>query len=286
MQSAALTATHIYADKTPYYYVYSYQVFLTMINTALAAAFVGLNAISTLPADSVAPFFIYDPSLQRISLIAQGAFYLSNNSMEVANPIGVYVNDSLFEYLDGIPNMFLGIDQPNGLDYQFIIADYYNNYALVNYPPFNIPIPADIEDYDPIIMEQEYSTLTNWSSFQTLQLVSNLIPIKQEFSPSATANGLDTTGQLNSVPLIKDFVPLLDPSEPAARTVVNFTNDGPYQLINLTSTQALSKFDITIYWTDQFQNRYILDIPYNQNVSIKLVFIKKSSYNASDNKTI
>lgn len=279
--SLPLTALHPYADKTPYYYVFSYQVFLTMINEALATAFTQLGMLTGLPNNSLAPFFIFDPSTQKISLIAQGDFYLET----VATPIEIYVNTPLFTFVSGIPNEFYGNFLPNGEDYLLLVSNFYNNNGLVNYPPYNIPVPAPIGTFHPIIMTQEYSTLVNWNSFQTLELTTNLIPIKQEFLPAVTDAGT-ATGVLNSIPILKDFVPLVDTLEPAARTTVNFSADGPYQLINLTSTQPLSKFDMTVYWTDQFQNKYILDIPFNQNVTIKLVFIKKSSYNAGDNKTI
>jgi len=261
-QSAPLTPSHPIADKTAFYYVYEYTDFLKMINTALQTAFTNMPVK---PPGSAAPYFIYDSTNEEISLVAQTAFYDINSP----GHIEVYVNYPLLTFLDGIPTNFYGVGLANGLDFRFNIENLHNNF----YNPPDIA-PAIPPAY--YIMNQNYHTLADWNSFKSLQIVSNLLPIKQEFIPDF--NRLDqNTGVVNSQGILADFVPIINLG-PEARTTVEFVLDGPYRAINLYSGIPITAVDIFIYWTDQFGNQYLLDIPFNQVATLKLVFIRKSTF--------
>lgn len=267
-QSRPLTATHPEADKTPYYYVFTYTQFLLMINNALATAFAALAAAAggAFPVGALAPFFIYDEINGRISLVAQRLFY----DVTLATPINIFINNNLFPYLDAIPVTFFGINQPAGQDWQFLVRNERDNfYNLQNACPFPGPCPPDY-----FIMTQQYDVLTNWNSFKSLILTSNLLPIKNEYVPR-----VDFTQQqnVNTRGILKDFEPLIERG-PEARTQVQYQLESPYQLINLVNNVPITKIDIAIYWSDQFGNLYLLTIPFNQIVTIKMVFIKKETF--------
>src|SRR6266404_5056867 len=53
---------------TPYYYIYTYQNMISMINTALAGAFADSGLAGT------APYYIYDSTTELISLIVSSSF--------------------------------------------------------------------------------------------------------------------------------------------------------------------------------------------------------------------
>lgn len=266
LQSRPLTMDHPEADKTPYYYVFTYTQFLLMINNALQTAFTALGTASggTLPIGSTAPFFIFDEINNRISLIAQNTHYNVSN----VTPIKIFVNNYLFSFLDGIAVQNFGFNLPTGEDFQFLVRNEHNNFYNT---PDTCPPPCP-PTY--LIMTQQYDTLTNWNSFKSLVLTSNLLPIKSEYVPRAD---FINQGQINTRGILKDFEPLLELG-PEARTQVQYQLQSPYQLINLTNNIPLTKIDIAVYWSDQFGNLNLLTIPFNQIVTIKLIFIKKSTY--------
>lgn len=253
------TIQYIYWQKTFYYYVYTYTHFLTMINTALATAF------STLPGAPVTtpPFLIFDESTQLISLVADKDFY----NLALPIPIKIYFNGPLQRFVDGIPFIFYDINDPLGRDTQFLVQDLRNNTYLLP----NIAAPPTY-----LIMTQNYNTLSNWNSFKSLQMVTNLIPIKNEYTPSAQ-NINNTSGNVNLVGVLTDFEPLLDKGA-ESRTTIQYQQQGPYRLINMTDINPLTKIDINIFWTDQFLNQYALYVPEGQVLTLKIVFIKKSTF--------
>jgi len=260
--SAPLTASHPTVDVTSYYYIYEYTQFLSMINTALATAFAALPGT---PMGSLAPYFIFDG--ERISLVAQTAYY----DQALMSPINIYVNYYLLTYLDGIATNFYGVGLANGLDAKFLVRNDLNNFYN---PPYLAPaVPPAY-----YIMTQNYTALIDWNCFKSLSLVTNLMPVKQEFIPSSMPNEGFNLGVVNSRGQLKDFEPILNNNE--NRTVVQYFPTGPYQLINMNSDEPLTKIDVNIFWSDQFGNIYPLDIPFNQLVTIKLLFIKKSSIEA------
>lgn len=261
-QSRPLTLNHPNVDKTAYYYIYTYTEFLLQINTALAAAFAALPGK---PGGALAPYFIYDENIEKISLVAQRLYY--DVALGVGNYIEIYSNLQLFNFLDGIPTFYFGDNQINGEDNQYLIRDKRNNY----YQPPDVAVVTPPAYF---IMTQEYNTLPNWNSFKSLVLVSNLLPIIQEYVPRVSGQN---QGVVNSQGILKDFEPLIELG-PEARTSVQYQINGPYQLINLNSDSPLTKIDISIYWVNKLGDQYLLLIPYDQVVTLKMVFIKKSTF--------
>lgn len=259
------TAQNIYWTRNLYYYMYNYVDFLTMINAALVQAFFTIPGFP--PLGSTAPFFIFTPETQLISLVADQDFY----DLSLATPIKIYVNYSLQRFLDGIPAIFY-LKAILGRDTQFLVQDTRNNtYLLPNKPARPPPMSAYY-----LIMTQNYNTLSDWNSFKSLQVVTNLVPIKNEYVPSAQIQQ-NNAGTLNLVGVVTDFEPILDRGA-ESRTTVQFQLNGPYRLINMNDLNPLSKLDMSVYWTDEYLNRYLLYITEGQVLTIKIVFIKKSTF--------
>lgn len=252
-----------------YYWVYNFQAFIDMVNAAFQTAFMALNVSSGgLPLGAVAPYFEFDPSTQLISLVAQRLFY----DQTLLNPINIFMNYKLFVYFDGIEINYLGTGAnmylPNGKDVQLIVKDLKNNWYN---PSFVAPATPPLY----YKMTQNFPNLVTWNVFKSLQITSNMIPIREEYAPSLKdiSGGSNTESQV----FLKDFEPVLN-NGGDSRGILYFVLDGPYQLINLVSTTPLTKLDITMYWVDRFGRKFLLQCPYNQVISVKVVFIKKSSY--------
>lgn len=264
-QSLPLTSTHPTADPTSYYYIFEYTWFLSLINTALASAFAAIPGGP--PVNSLPPYFIFDPITERVSLIAQQAFY---DRSTVATPINVYINYPLSAFLEGIRSIALSSASATGQDLLFDITNLNNS----NWYTPSGPLVPPISPLTLLEMEQEYPTIANWNSLQTIQLVSNLLPINREYIPQYNSA---SQGIVSSQGILADFVPIVSLG-PEARTSIEFISNGPWRLIDMFGSTPITRIDLTFYWTDQFGRQFIIIIPINHAVTCKLLFIKKSVY--------
>lgn len=271
MRSQPLTAAHPIVDYTEYYYIYEYTDFLNMINTALQTAFTALDAASgsTLPAGSVAPYFILDPTTLRLSLIAQQAHYDTGNGSQVpappALPIEIFMNDNLYQYFDGMPILYLGYNQPAGMDVQMDVQNLYNT----NW--YNPPGPATVPPNPLTLLEmkQQFDALADWNSLQTIQLSSNLLPVVREFVPQANQQN----GIVSSFGILSDFVPLVTQG-PEFRTSIEYVAD-LWRFLTLTANNPITRIDLTFSWTDELGTVRIINIPNGETATAKILFMKK-----------
>lgn len=234
-----------------YYFIYNYRDFINMVNKAYIEAYNDLNTQVGNILTSGPPFITYNGSTYLMTLHA-GNEYLGS----LSNPIKIFMNYKLFTFFDGIEVVLFDFLADEGL--QIIINDYNGtNYNGTYY-----------------LMSQQYPSLSLWNVFKSLQIVSNLLPIENEIIPIPS---LDNQNTYNTSAVLKDFLPFYE-NGPEFRTFINFTASGTYELINLNSNAPIKTIDITVYWIDRYGNKYILTIPYNQVLSIKLAFIKKSTF--------
>lgn len=248
-----ITATDPNPMKNPsnYYFIYVYTHFLRLVNTAFINAYNALNVATGGILTSVAPYFVYDSKTNLITLHADSAYLNS-----LANPIEIYMNYKLFTFFDAL---------------EFTFLDYLSNLGIrINIYDFNGTNHIDTE----YLMEQQYKVLGLWNVFKSIRIVSNFIPTKNEIIPIPSYQNQNV---LNTVPVIKDFIPFYQEG-PEFRTFINYTHTGSYEIINLNSNSPLRFIDIAVYWQDRYGNSYLVSIPYNQVLTIKMCFIKKSTF--------
>ncbi len=268
------SADHPLQYDTPYYYIYSYQEWIDDINRAIATAFAALPGK---PVGALAPYFIFDSTTLLISLVAQRAFY--DEALGGLGPIRLYINIQLLPFLDAIEGLLLSYDVNDPKNFQFLIKDNKNNW----YNPPYVCGPTGsccICPPDYYIMTQEYDVLTDWNTLLNVQFVSTLLGTTLEYVPIASNNNtLGTANQqtLNGVGVLTDFEPILELG-PEARTQIQYFQNGPYRLINLNSTEPLHKFDLKVYWVDKFGKQRLLYLTHHAVLTVKFLFIRKSSY--------
>ena len=265
------TARHPLVNHTPYYYIYEYNDFLKMVNITLENAFIVLQSLVAAAyapapspiANALAPYFIINLDTLKLSLIVQTAFYDSN----LVDHINIFMNNPLFVFFEGMSARFFGFNQPNGLDELFLIYNSYNNFYN---PPYLAPSIPPLY----YIIEQQGSNVATWYTAQYIVLTSNTLPLQREYIPppgitgtllQSVANGRGVLGIYNLFQLT-DIQNLF---------LIAFQEDGPYRTINLNSNVALTKMDIQVYWVDKLGVARLVDIPTNETVGIRLVFINK-----------
>ena len=238
------TASKLFVDRSDYYFIYSINHFLKMINTVISDAF---GKLSAPPGGSVAPTLTFNSSTNRFTLNSDVSFY----SSDLATPIKLYFNNALFSFFEGFNCEYFGRQISDGRDVMFRV---YND-----------------------LQEQEYPTVISWNCLRSLQLRSSMMGINNEFVP----NKLGTNGLISSSsPILADFIPLFDNSSigsSVARSSISYTVNSSHRLINLLSDQPLRKVSLEVYWVDEQGNEYLLPMNYRESVTCKLCFFRKGT---------
>lgn len=254
---------------TPYYYVYTYQLLLNMLNKSL------INVINSsgfvIPSNIGYPYFFLDTSEKLIKLVVPDIFTTGINK-----PI-IYCNEMLLQYIESIEVFFWGYNQNDGRDFDFIldrnpIYPNYNNACDISGNPITIIYP-NRPDY--WLYTQEYTFLKYWTSIKKILFISDSLPVRKEIVP---INDDDNSGLNNFLKILTDFVPQIETGFDN-RDILYYEPVSQYRLVDLLCNQPLYKLDLKIYWQDKDDNLYPVTIQRNQEINIKLIFTKKTLYN-------
>lgn len=245
---------------TPYYFIYSYQHMIEMINTALATAFTLSGVAGT------APYFIYTPTTSLFSLIVSSTFNTSPGPR-------VIFNYPVYQFLD----CFNVTGITPGYDINSLY--YYNVFGMVNesfgYAPFgNAPVspPAFFK------ITQDCENTAGWNPIKKILFLTTALPITFEIVPANNATQ-DNSGVYSSLNVITDFTPQIQrPSDSKSVAYFAAQGYGGVRLTDMVTNMPLYKIDIKIFWQDFANNLYPMIIPAFSQANVKLGFIRKSLY--------
>ncbi len=250
---------------TPYYFVYSYESMINMMNTTLTNAFNSMVAAFPAIVQSLnkAPFFTYDPSTQLISLITHIS-YATNTAP--TDTVLIQVNSDLSVYLQGFSYNYL---KRSGLPFsQFNITSYGEN----GYPS-NV-FPATITGY--ISTTESYVSIGSWSDLKKIIITTNSLPIAGE----SIARGATPGNIVNPQYILSSFTPQVEAAG-EQRSTIYYNPSSQYRLIDIISDMEVRRIDVTIYWEDFRNNWYIMDLQPNDNATVRLFFGKKDLYKSN-----
>lgn len=263
-------------------FIYSYQQWVDMINTALATAFTNLGA--NVPAGATSPpYLIYDSTTNLISMVLQQAYVVTQSNFNTAN-LNIYFNTSMQTFFPSFRWFFHGYNQSLGKDYSLVIKNNFNNLAGNNVeahpvvPPM-VPTGTPGAGTSAYIMTEEFPSLFAWNAPQSIVFISNGVPFRQEY---LTQSQTITSGQVSSasnaqLPILTDFIPVVSPGGFDWRTNIQFFNQGEYRLIDMKGDNPLYNFDISIFWQDNFQVLYPIILQPHEVATIKILFRKKNT---------
>lgn len=239
-------------SQNPYYWIFSYQHMINMMNTTMTTAFNALKTIYPALPQTEAPYFIYNPETQLISMIVQKNY--------VGSGILIGMNSDMLRFLRGFYYDFGFITQPGN--------------PSISYVSFNISDTKN-NSYDATHYEikQEFVTLQYWNSFKNIVFITGTIPIQAEYIPE-----LNGQGSNNFRPILTDFEPILSEAGDA-RSTLQYYPQGPYRMVSLLSNTPLTKFDVRVFWQDQENNLYPIVLSPGMSLSIKFLFSRR--YNTS-----
>lgn len=237
----------------PYYYIYSYTVFITMINNALTQAYINAGS----PGAGGAPYFQFIESEGLIALIVPDSFVSSGATVEI--------NSKLQQFLGGFEYYYLG----NLIRFRFV---FYQTGNICNENGAEIGITGGTY----WIYKQQYYNLQLWNSLRKILMVTNSIPINNEFR-SDNIDGTDIPNPIvTTAPVLFDYAPKFNINN-TSRTI-SYYSSCQNRLIDLINDNPLYRINVTLLWQDCFGFRHPLSIGVNDEITIKIAFIKKSIY--------
>lgn len=239
-----------------YYYMYQYQSFVNLINTALDGAFAALGG--NIPVGSAAPVMLFDSPSKTFTMYFDETYI-------GANPILVYFNDKLWSLIYGMQherqNTGIGFTA-DGRDVLLLVDNYGNNFVDTTFFPLNPP-----QLY--YFLTQEYSTVYNWNPYKRIVLTTGNLPIENEF----------VKGEENGYrKILTDFSPSNNVND--ERSVYQYFPTSQYRLIDMISNTNLKKINLQVWWQDRNEDLRPIYLPWNSQINIKLGFFNKNLYNS------
>lgn len=259
---------------TSYYYVYSYQLFVDILNTALRKAIAASGANIFGSNGEFMPYFNFDEDSKKLELIYPNTFLVEND------PPVIFCNHELANWLNGFP-MVHRHDPSRSFD---IITCRFDANSRMVFPTTSEVFPNKLATFPAgmvpgtastmFVSKQEYATVQNWNSVRRIAITTETIPIRKESVPifgrrdnhSATSVGF---------PVISDYA-LVSESAGDNRSMLNYIPQGALRLIDMVSDAELRTISLKFYWVDSYENIRPIMIPANNVINIKLGFIRKS----------
>jgi hypothetical protein len=232
-----------------YYYAYSYQTVLDMVNVAVNNALTAAGV--AIPANYSA--LVYSASEQ----VKTDPIFIWNF---VPN-CNFYMNTQLEVLLGNFPGFYL--NQDNGRSFR--LTSSFQNGTI-----------------NPSI--QSYGSTSSWNPVTSLTITSNMLPISLEqcATPAIVgASSIDLLGTISPgtyLPVVADDVIDTTPSG-AGAIRQSFLNEpmGEYRMISLTNmTSPIQQIDFQVWWRSRIDNRlYPLRLVPGSSVSLKVLFRRK-----------
>jgi hypothetical protein len=191
---------------------------------------------------------------------------ISSTTYSILYGIRVYMNTALQNLFDeSFQKIFLGYN--GGIDFEILIKNNENNSST------NANLPSGHQNV--YLMVQEFPTLQNFNSLQSILFKTTLISVRNEIRPNIVNNQAGNTQNItNQSPIITDFeLNLIQGFD--FRSSIHYLPTAEYRITDLTSNSPISQINMDIYWTDNYGNEYQLMIPAHSVVTIKILFRKK-----------
>jgi len=250
-------------NSSGYYYIYTYQFWIYLINKTFKECYDELVALTfpNSPA-SHAPVMEFDTSGKIGVINADVAFYES----ALPNPITIYFNNNLGQLFSSFP---FYINSASGfLNYKLAVS-VFGGSTLIKYPTTN-------PTYTAIQCWQEYSTASDWSPVQSIVFTSTLLPVvsNQLSNPIILYNGgaITSNGNNNNfAQIITDMIADNNDYKP----FVLYNPQAEYRLVELIGNTPLYSVDIQIYWKNRFGQLIPFRLTPQGSANIKIMFTKK-----------
>lgn len=292
-----------------YFYLYSYQAFIDLINQSMINGMVANGLTST-----TIPFWSFDKETNKASIlfpqpsdnsIRWGGDYSTSGS--TATPRFLYLNTPLYnlfcsfqaEYVETLrtqilPTVILDdsgwyrltINPANQLTGIVTPLSRYNTNIIGNNTIIATDFPFRNANYYPAftgeftVLTQDYPTTPLWTPIQSVVFTTALLPVVNELTGRPVVfndeqSGFNAGGNnRNILPVLTDIeVPLKRGDE--YKPTLFYSPDAEYRLIDLSSNTPINSIQISIFWKDNYGLLHPLLLDTGCTASLKLMFRKK-----------
>jgi len=253
-----------------YYYVYSYNTIVDMLNKCLIDAFQQLLNVANfnginLPSNNV-PYFEWDPDNSKFILNGDSVSF----DQRLPNHIKIHCNTALFTLISSFDAFYNGADVFEGKNYTFNIKS----------EPRGLNLYKITDTYSVIQLYQNYDCASLFCPISSIVFSTTTIPVlpsniaKPQIIDGSGA--LTTSGINNNISsMVTDFES--DGSPYAFNGTLSYLPQSEYRMIDLnnSSSEKLQNLDIAIYWKDQYSNLHPMYLYPSCSCDIKILFRKK-----------
>ena len=241
-----------------YYYVYSYNQVIKMMNNTLQIAFSQLqtdvsNNGNIAPTN--VPFLNLDPNNYLITLYS-----------DISGGVSIFMNNDMNILLSSFETIYYGSNVPLGKNFEIEI---YNKNNL------NIETVNGVDYYT---MVQEFPSIPLWSGIENFTWTTSININGSNINPPIiyTGNGIATGATSNSsLNIISDFQIGLDKGYENFPTI-NYAPTSEFRLIDILASGPLTSFNLQCYWKDKNGNYRRMLLPKGTGGSIKILFRRKA----------
>ncbi len=237
---------------SPYYYCYSYEHLVDMINTAMNTSWVAAGSPG---GAGKVPLFSYDATTNLFKWTVPTAFATDGGSATGWTVCWNLDFDNLFNNFDVIDNGGSRPDlYPTGL---FILETVES--ALTN------TVSANIE------LNQDYPTTDNFNSAQRLVISTDSLPTAFEYFPPSYGQGVVSNTRRILVDIPLDF----DNQVTTQRSTFAY-DPHQFRWCDLQSSLELRRISVNLQWVDKLNNFYDIPIRQSDVATVRLVLRHKS----------
>lgn len=239
---------------TDYYFVYTVQQWITMLNTTLKtlSTAMGLDAA----------FFYFNVDTTLLKLYVPASWGTSYK---------LYCNKQLQTLLDSLPfkvvntNTYPTVSYGELYEFQFYNDNYKNNETLnsINY----------------WVMNQEASTTCLLNPISSVVFTTGLFPIQPSLLSPPKVYGADSGlfnngNNSNLAPIITDFEIALSATN-TYKEQIEYIPSSEYRLIDMYGSSPVSTLELSVYWKDKFNNLHNFKLNSGCSCNVKIMFRRK-----------
>lgn len=257
VKSPAANGGDQYLDE--YYFIYSVQHLLDLINTSLQAAFTALTtafpAVLVAPISiTEAPFLVFDAESRLISIVVQ---------QQYSQYISLFFNSNLYDILRTFKSTLVTGLYGAGADNLISLA--YNGINAYNKI---VPATAISTTYDYLRIVQSHSSLDSWFPEERFLITCGSIGLSPDRYPSNFSNG-----EFNTEYILGSFAHNAEKTQIMRRYHTH--NPRIIELRDITNND-ISKITLQVWWLVKGTGyKFPLKLSGGQSVDIVLAFVNR-----------
>jgi len=258
----------------PYYYVYNYEFFLSLINIAFEAI-IGENY----PLGTPIPYMYFDVNTKLFSLGAELNAYRTKLDGTALGTFEIFFSTELYSLFSSLPAHYVGNTIGDLLDYRMVL--YTGSDLASSTQPYVTNVRYNtLSQTNDVYATQDYSTLPIWSPVTGIFFKTSILPTAPEnmATPVVYQGGININAFKQNAEILNvlaDHYTQLDIGT-EYKPYIYYEPTGEYKLTELYGEKQLDAIDISMFWRDNFGNLIPFYLGIGCSATIKIMFRKKT----------